>query len=140
WSDEGRLPSTTSPDKIFSESQASTGAGFVGSVDECPWGPSSAPGSAKGSANSYKISGFQIGYCSQAVNSTTAINLEFRESTVIDQLRCAEGIVGVPQGSIALTGLPGNAGNPYACWVIAIDLSVAGSFSMKADGTGSYNN
>ncbi len=139
WTDEGRLPSTTSPDKIFSESQASTGAGFVGAVNECPWGPSSAPGSAKGSANSYKVAGFQIGYCSQAVGPTTSIDIEFRESTTIDGLRCASGIAAAPQGSFALTGLPGNNSSPYFCWVMSIDVS-ATTFSMKADGSGSYNN
>ncbi len=139
WTDEGRIPSQSSPDKIFSESQAATGAGFVGSVDECPWGPSSAPGSARGSANTYSIAGFQIGFCSQAVGSTTSIDIEFRQTTEVDGLRCAEerSTSGAPQGSFNLTGLPGNGGSFYSCWVVAIDVSST-PFNMLADGTGNY--
>jgi len=141
WTDEGRLPSSTSPDKIWSTSQANTGLGFVGAINECPEGPASAPGSAKGSASSYKIDGFQIGYCSQAVGATTSIDLEFRESTVIDAVRCAEkrATAPAPQASFSLVSFPGNAGGPLGCWAVSIDLAAASfSFSMAADGTGSY--
>jgi hypothetical protein len=143
WTDEGRLPSQTSPDKIFSESQAGVGAGFVGSVNECPEGPSSAVGSADGSANGYTINGFQIGYCSMSIGATTSIILEIRDTTVIDAVRCAEkrATAPAPVASFSLTSFPGNAGGPFGCWAVSIDLSaVSFSFSMRADGTGSYTN
>jgi len=143
WGDEGRIPGANSPDKIWSESQASTGAGFVGAVNECPEGPSSAPGSGKGSAAaSYTISGFQIGYCSMSVGATTMIDLEFRQSTAIDAVRCAEkrATAPAPQASFSLVSFPGNAGGPFGCWAVSIDLNGASaSFTMRADGTGDYN-
>jgi hypothetical protein len=141
--DEGRLPSTTSPDKIFSEAQASTGAGFVGATNECPAGPSSAPGSADGSANSYTIHGFQISYCSTAAGPSTSILMQFRDTVALDQVRCAERLstAPAPVASFALTGFPGAPFfTPQGCWVVSIDLTaVSASFSMRADGTGSYN-
>ncbi len=141
WTDEGRIPSPTSPDKIFSETQLSTGAGFVGSVNECPEGPSSAPGSADGSAIGYTINGFQIGYCTMSVGPTTSINMEIRESTILDAVRCAEkrATAPAPVASFSLVSFPGNAGGPFGCWAVSIDLSaVSFSFSMRADGTGDY--
>jgi hypothetical protein len=138
WTDEGRLPSTTSPDKIFSQAQAAEHVSPF--VSECPEGPSSAPGSAQGSANAYAIHGFQIGYCSVSAGPTTRIQVEFRGTAVGDLVGCANNPAHTPpDASFLLSSLPGNAGSPNACWIVSIDLSATNaSFSMIADGTGSY--
>ncbi len=136
--DEGRLPSRTSPDKIFDEAQASSGLGTAG---DCPRGPSSAPGSAAGSASAYTIGAFNIEYCSNSIGATTTIVLEFRESANATPLGCAESraTAPAPVASFALTNFPGGAGGPFGCWNVFIDLTAAqASFSMRADATGDY--
>ncbi|MFN0245132.1 MAG: hypothetical protein ACKVWV_19790 [Planctomycetota bacterium] len=151
WTDEGRLPGVNSPDRLYNQDQASVAA-FVGAVNECPEGPSSAPGSAKGTAalnGSYTVDAFTLGYCSDlpgplSVPAGTGANLtvDFRPSTPLDVVRCADGplVAPAPNASFSLVSFPGAGAGPFGCWLVALDLTgVTASFTMRADGTGDYN-
>ncbi|MFN0242081.1 MAG: hypothetical protein ACKVWV_04245 [Planctomycetota bacterium] len=153
WTDEGRLPGVNSPDKLYDATQVEVNA-FVGAVNDCPFpdGPLSAGGSARGSApvgGSYTIDAFMIGYCSNVdgpastpVGTGASIVLEFRESTTLDDVRCAQGPLAAPtpNASFSLVSFPGRGATPYACWEVAIDLTgITASFTMRADGGGNYD-
>ncbi|MFN0244190.1 MAG: hypothetical protein ACKVWV_14975, partial [Planctomycetota bacterium] len=109
WTDEGRLPTggatplstanvfnaRNSPDKLYDQNQLAV-ATFVGANNECPEGPASAVGSARGTANSYTVDAFTVGYCSDLpgplsvpAGTGASLTVDFRDSTPLDAVRCA---------------------------------------------------
>lgn len=113
WTDEGRLPSLSSPSN--SSSKPGTGA-------------------------SYRITGFDMSYCTSA--SSTVLVVEFRDR----YLECTDPLAwGSPSSSITLNNLPGaQPGAQAACWTVTIDLGSPPepgeqSFVMLADGDGAWS-
>ncbi|MFN0244165.1 MAG: hypothetical protein ACKVWV_14845, partial [Planctomycetota bacterium] len=116
WTDEGRLPTgpsglpvlgagvhnnpntrdgRLSPDKLYDQNQLAV-ATFVGANNQCPEGPASAVGSARGTATSYTIDAFTVGYCSDLpgplsvpAGTGASLTVDFRDSTPLDAVRCA---------------------------------------------------
>jgi hypothetical protein len=96
-------------------------------------GPKSPPNENAGCSNAYTIDAFGISYC--ADHATFACTIGFQEHYVY--FPCTAP---TPMHTFVLTGLPGNAGTLAACWLVTIDLTASSStFSMLADGTGSYS-
>jgi len=109
--DEGRIPSPSGPTNINAR---------------------------PGCATSYRIDGFQIGYCTDQP-APLAFELGFFESYAA----CATVIGVTPSGSTLVDGLPGGATGAVACWTVTVDLGAppggtALSFAMAADGDGTY--
>lgn len=117
WTDEGRLPSTSSiviPNTI----------GVPGAND-----------SEVGTQNSYAIDGFQLGYCSFQTG-LVSWNIKFFENYG----PCNPDVVPAT-AQFAVTGLPGGtAAGAQNCWLVDIDLCAASaSFNMLADANGTYD-
>lgn len=119
WFDEGRLPSTSSivvPNTI----------GVPGAND-----------AEVGSADTYSIDGFQIGYCSfNPVLNSVSFNIDFYEAYT----PCAVAPA-TASAAFAITGLPGGtATSQQNCWIVDLDLcGVSASFNMQADGDGTFD-
>lgn len=110
--DEGRVPSTTSP----TIPSSSISAGFD---------------SAAGCLDAYTISSFEIGYCTDQPNFDARI--DFQDSYSL----CAQP---TPQHSFVLSGLPAAATpGSLSCWTVEIDLSgMPSAFVLPADGDGVF--
>lgn len=107
--DSGRLPSTTSP----SSAQSLTGT-----------------------ADSYNINGFNMGYCTGEPTIDVLVN--FYQCYV----PCADATGLVPDASITMTGMPGVAGGTgsLACWTLTVDLDLTTqNFTLFADCDGTHD-
>ena len=114
YTDEGRVPSPTSP------------------------APTPATSSQPGCAVSYVVDGFQIAYCTDRTTATE-VRLDFYSAYA----SCAT-IPTVPTASFDLTGLPHSPSNGLSsCWTLNVDLTAAGSpgstFTLAADADGSFD-
>lgn len=121
WTASGRIPSTSATSSLWN-----SGALPDGSV----------PGVDKGTANSYQVDGFQVGYCTDQAGATVQMTVAFFEAW---NPPCTTSLSAVtPQGGpFALSALPGRGTGVQGCWLVTIDLSaVTASFSMQADGNG----
>jgi len=116
--DEGRLPSTSSPNVDFT--------------------PGLANGSSRrGCLDRYDIDGFQIGYCTDQTNFDLEMNFYTRYIT------CDP--TGTPNVTFALDNIPGGGSPPaLACWLVTFDLNAPPQtaslvFNMIADSDGAYD-
>lgn len=106
--DEGRIPSTTSP----------------------------APNT--GTQNNYRVTTFQIGYCTRDLTGVFSVRVRFWQ----DYDDCATlAAAGTPTADINLTGLPGTATTgTLACGTVDIDLTGGFEFCMAGDANGVFDN
>lgn len=92
--------------------------------------------SITGTASSYTVDGFQVGYCTGEAMIDVQVN--FYNCYV----PCADATALIPDGSILVTGLPGvGAGTgSIGCWTVTVDLAATTqAFSMFADCDGTYD-
>ena len=113
--DDGRIPSTSSPNNP---------------------GPPVSAVSWAGTQDAYQINMFEIGYCTYEQLPTIEINFwECFEG-------CQDSTVLTPLQTFTLNNMPGSAGSgAVACWTVGIDLANTGSaFMMNADCDGQWDN
>jgi hypothetical protein len=114
FTDEGRLPSTTST--VLANS----------------WGLGN--DSEVGTQQSYSVDGFQIAYCTSEA-AARSYDMKFYEA--YDACTVAPATA---TAAFTITGLPASAtAGVQACWIVDFDLCAASlSFNMQGDADGSY--
>lgn len=114
FTDEGRLPSTTST--VLANS----------------WGLGN--DSEVGTQQSYSIDGFQIAYCTSDATPRT-YDMKFYEAYDACAVAAAN-----PTAAFTITGLPASTvAGAQACWIVDLDLCAASlSFNMQGDADGQY--
>lgn len=102
----------------------------------------SSPGPNTGSLNTYRVTSFQIGYCTRELDVTfggpgATVDVSFWE----DYDDCANlAFAGPPTASFQITGLPASATlGALSCYIITIDLTGGNEFHLKADANGAYD-
>ncbi|MFN0242522.1 MAG: hypothetical protein ACKVWV_06485, partial [Planctomycetota bacterium] len=91
---------------------------------------------------------FTVGYCSDLpgplsvpAGTGASLTVDFRDSTPLDAVRCADGplVAPAPNASFSLVSFPGAGAGPFSCWLVALDLTgVTASFTMRSDANGQY--
>jgi hypothetical protein len=86
-----------------------------------------------GCAASYKITGFQIGYCTY--QTVFSANVNFYDNYEPVGTFCT--VPGAPTASFALTGLPASStAGTQTCWLVGFDIKGAGNFTLRGTGLG----
>jgi hypothetical protein len=104
-----------------------------------PNGPSNL-NARPGCAASYRVDGFQIGYCTDQLAPGP-----FQVGFFASYASCSSIVGRTPDGAFTVAGLPGSAtAGASACWTVTVDLGTppggaALSFAMAADGDGAYD-
>ena len=119
--DDGRLPSTSSPQ-----------------VDQDPFGSGTWMNtSLVGTADAYDIQLYQIAYCTGVAAPMTALTLFYECYSA-----CSDASNLSPTFAMQLSGLPGSSspGMSLGCWIVNIDLLGATlAFKMNGDCDGTWN-
>jgi hypothetical protein len=96
----------------------------------------------KGTRNSYRVTKFQIGYCTRELQVSSGgpgaqVTVSFWE----DYDDCQTlALAGPPTASFLLTGLPAaTTAGTLTCYLLDIDLAGGFEFCMKADANGVYD-
>ena len=110
--DDGRVPSTTSP------------APNTGIIDN------------------YRVTGFNIQYCTRDLAGVFSIRVRFWEKDLQTSATCTTlAGLGTPTADILLTGIPGAATTgTLTCFNLNVDLTGVAEFCFHGDADGTYGN
>jgi len=109
--DDGRIPTTTSP---------SPNTGII---------------------DNYRVTAFQIAYCTRDLTGVFSIRVRFWEASLQNTTTCTTlGGLGTPTADITLTGLPGSATTgTLACFILDVDITGVSEFCFRGDSDGTYD-
>jgi len=109
--DDGRIPTTTSPSPN------------TGTIDN------------------YRVTTFQIAYCTRDLTGVFSIRVRFWEASLQTATTCTNlAGLGTPTADILLTNLPGSATTgTLACFTVDIDLTGASEFCFRGDSNGTFD-
>ncbi len=110
--DDGRVPSTTST------------APNTGIIDN------------------YRVTGFEIGYCTRDLQGVFSIRVRFWEKDLQTSATCTTlAGLGTPTADVILSNIPGSsATGTLACFYLDVDLTGVSDFCFHGDADGTYNN
>jgi hypothetical protein len=111
WKDDGRVPSTTSP----------------------------APNT--GTLNNYRVTKFQIAYCTYDVTGGFQIRVRFWQSMNGPAASCVTVVgAGAATADYTLSNISGSASTgTLSCWILDVDLAGGFEFCMQGDANGVFD-
>jgi hypothetical protein len=95
-----------------------------------------------GIIDNYRVTGFEIAYCTRDLQGVFSIEVRFWEQDLQNSSTCTTlAGLGTPTADVTLTNIPGSsATGTLACFYLDVDLTGVADFCMRGDADGTYNN